>query len=467
MMRGFFPLGWVLLLTGTIFFSCHRPLKNDYITISGKVVNPYGKEVKIYQTYYTPPEYFHAKLDSKGRFSIKIPAEKKDNSFVFEEGVHITMFYAQPGDSIYIFVNSKDFDGSLTYGGDEAAFNNLLSEIILINEEESDKILSIVNSGNYKQSLQRYLREYKTKKFRKTNEYTEHYPRLLDNSYKQRMLNLTTFVTQWLAIEQFNAAYRNDKISYQFEFPFDWGDSIMPLSYDLPIFGTYYFYNRIKKDNSRTHSLNDLHQILDSVKTHVKSKDLADAIMTMTYVRYVALSYPTCDTTICHRMRTLADDYVTGRQYNETIDWIISVYASALPGEKFRLDSLLTIDNQLIVNDFFKSDSLRIIIVPELSSFRLGHYDFIFKNPEWGKKIYFLYNNREEIPVRILSMFYNLSDSLFLKHHLHPYSDTINLSPFNETKNYAFIIRKGKIMKIVSLGSDPQQNLEKNLKEIR
>ncbi len=461
-MRGFYGglIGFIVLM----FISCHQDKSVSYVTVSGQIINPSSNAVLIYNSYFQPPGSYKPQLDSSGYFSVKIPLTSKNNSFVLEEGANITMFYAEPGDSIYIFLNSDDFDGSLSYSGDERHFNNLISELIFINSEEAEQTLSIIFSGNYKSSLLRYLNKYKNRKLQLVSEYLEAHPRLLDNPYKNLMLNLHLYVTQWMVLEEFNTAYPKDSIHYEYDFPFNWHDSLMPMMYDLPFYGLYYFNNLVfegRKEFSQT----QIKRVFDTIYSTVKSKDLADAISTMLFVRYTAIHYPKCNKKDCEVMWNAVKDKIYGVQYKDNIRRVLNLYRMSLPGEPFtELDSLLTLDSRKFQNIIAGKDDMQIYIVPEISLYRLGRYDFILKNPNWASRVYFLYRNKEDIPVKILTSFFDYTDSLLLNHHLYPENPATAYSPVYSSKNFAFIVSKDTIRRIVYLGKNPEKILSKLLK---
>lgn len=77
-------------------------------------------------------------LDENASFLITIPNENS-NLFIFKHGIEHQQVFLEPGDSINVFVNTKDFDESLTYHGKGARKNNFLIRSFLKNEKDELK----------------------------------------------------------------------------------------------------------------------------------------------------------------------------------------------------------------------------------------------------------------------------------------------------------------------------------------
>ena len=76
-------------------------------------------------------------------FHISIP-NKTSNLYIFKHGIEHQQVFLEPGDSVNVFVNTKDFDESLTYHGNGAKKNNFLIRSFLKNEKDELKSYKIV-----------------------------------------------------------------------------------------------------------------------------------------------------------------------------------------------------------------------------------------------------------------------------------------------------------------------------------
>ena len=77
-------------------------------------------------------------LDENASFHISIP-NKTSNLYIFKHGIEHQQVFLEPGDSVSVFVNTKDFDESLTYHGNGAKKNNFLIRSFLKNEKDELK----------------------------------------------------------------------------------------------------------------------------------------------------------------------------------------------------------------------------------------------------------------------------------------------------------------------------------------
>ncbi|RRO25118.1 hypothetical protein [Flavobacteriaceae bacterium 14752] len=80
-------------------------------------------------------------VDNKGHFSYQFNLKKPD-LFTFKHGYEYQMVYIEPKDSIMLRLNTLDFDESLVFGGTSAVENNFLIENYLLNQKNSELILS-------------------------------------------------------------------------------------------------------------------------------------------------------------------------------------------------------------------------------------------------------------------------------------------------------------------------------------
>lgn len=127
----------LLFLLSAIVFSCK---KDDDTTpettfLSGLIVNPELEYVifsKGNQILDTVP------LDSKNFFFYK--TDKIDEGLYIFRHNETQVFFAEPGDSLILHLNTMDFDKSLNYSGRGATKNNVLMTLFLTNVEENKNL---------------------------------------------------------------------------------------------------------------------------------------------------------------------------------------------------------------------------------------------------------------------------------------------------------------------------------------
>ena len=149
----------LLLLTVTTIISCNTSSKKSECGVSwigGKIVNPKLDYVVI---SHNRSIIDTVALDSTDSFIYKI--ENTDPGIYFFSHYEYQAMFLEPGDSVMIYVNTIEFDESLSYTGRGAEKNNLLMEFYLLNEDadvdpgflepiitkmESDKNIGIAQS---------------------------------------------------------------------------------------------------------------------------------------------------------------------------------------------------------------------------------------------------------------------------------------------------------------------------------
>ncbi len=126
-----------LLLAVCLIISCQAPQQEtettpviSTITLSGKVENPKGKEIKIRQG----EKNLSAALDENGTFAIDVSLEKA-GLWSFSHGGERTSIYLQPEKDLSVTLNTNEFDESLKYEGEGATENNYLAARFLLDEK--------------------------------------------------------------------------------------------------------------------------------------------------------------------------------------------------------------------------------------------------------------------------------------------------------------------------------------------
>ncbi len=113
----------------TLFiFSCSKEEKEQYVTIAGKVQNAQSDSVIIMGNTMRKAIALH---DGEFLDTLKI---NESGYFQFFGGKERTQIFLNPGDSLHILVDTKQFDESLQYGGTSAEENNYLAQKYLKEE---------------------------------------------------------------------------------------------------------------------------------------------------------------------------------------------------------------------------------------------------------------------------------------------------------------------------------------------
>ena len=131
----------LLFISLIIFISCKNDNKQTFF--NGKILNKSSE--KIILSVDENPLY-NSLISESGNFSITIDSLESGlyNFFLQPEFQYVIL---EEGDSIYIRLNSLDFDESLVFMGKGSAKNNFLIDVFLKNEEHNDILNSYYNAS--------------------------------------------------------------------------------------------------------------------------------------------------------------------------------------------------------------------------------------------------------------------------------------------------------------------------------
>ena len=134
-----------LFLTASTIISCNNTSHKSECGVSwigGKIVNPRLDYVII---SHNKNLIDTVALDSANSFLYKI--ENTDPGIYFFNHYEYQALFLEPGDSVMIYVNTIEFDESLSYTGRGAEKNNFLMELYLSNEDVDDNMLAYYTIG--------------------------------------------------------------------------------------------------------------------------------------------------------------------------------------------------------------------------------------------------------------------------------------------------------------------------------
>jgi len=131
----------LLFISLLILISCKNDNKQTFF--NGKILNKSSE--KIILSIDENPLYSSV-ISESGNFSITIDSLESGlyNFFLQPEFQYVIL---EEGDSIYIRLNSLDFDESLVFMGKGSAKNNFLIDVFLKNEEHNDILNSYYNAS--------------------------------------------------------------------------------------------------------------------------------------------------------------------------------------------------------------------------------------------------------------------------------------------------------------------------------
>ncbi len=128
----------IILLLSIIIFgnACKQTGANQHTKIRGKIVNPKTGKIFISKDFLLlQSDTLKLIAENEIRGNVNVPKEGLYVLFVFPE---FQTLYLKPGDSLAFHLNVDEFDESLSFSGGLAFENNLLMDIFLENEKESN-----------------------------------------------------------------------------------------------------------------------------------------------------------------------------------------------------------------------------------------------------------------------------------------------------------------------------------------
>lgn len=134
-----------LLFAVATIISCDTTSKKSECGVSwigGKIINPRLDYVII---SHNKNLIDTVALDSTDSFLYKI--ENTDPGVYFFNHYEYQALFLEPGDSVMLYVNTIEFDESLSYTGRGAEKNNFLMELYLSNEDVDDNMLTYYTIG--------------------------------------------------------------------------------------------------------------------------------------------------------------------------------------------------------------------------------------------------------------------------------------------------------------------------------
>lgn len=141
-----------LVIALLLFYGCEDENSSQSASayLGGEIVNPTSKFLVLSKNGKILDSI---KLNDKNRFSYRIDSVET-GVYTFEHRPEVQHFYVTPGDSLLFRVNTLAFDESLHFSGTGEAQNNFITEMYLMDEANSDLLLSF-----YKTPPSKFLKQ--------------------------------------------------------------------------------------------------------------------------------------------------------------------------------------------------------------------------------------------------------------------------------------------------------------------
>ena len=140
-----------------LLISCNQKTTvNNVVIVAGQITNPNKDSVwiRIEPAFGTNYIEYGDKLDDNNSFNIHF---KTDNPIpvTFYDGVETTQMFVEPGDSIYLTLNTEEFDETVKYTGKGADKNNYLAQKYLkfVDRYNIWDLLDSLPAGKYKKTV--------------------------------------------------------------------------------------------------------------------------------------------------------------------------------------------------------------------------------------------------------------------------------------------------------------------------
>jgi len=168
------------------------------ILFSGKITNPIGEEVFLKQHTQEDgerktTEVASAKLEGNGTFFMKFELEQL-SELTFSDGNEQTIVLVEPGDELYLTLNTKMFDETISFTGKGAAKNNAVIDCYMIEEvatniawnygADIDTTVIFKDIENSFDALKSVVKDYMGE-LKSFSEYGENYYKRLEMAEKQ------------------------------------------------------------------------------------------------------------------------------------------------------------------------------------------------------------------------------------------------------------------------------------------
>ncbi|GEM_PF-6724735 len=270
-----FKIG-LIVISVFVVLSCDRATRQSTdVYIKGRVVNPKNN----YIAFSRNP--LRTDVDTISFISKNVVEGTLKNVrealYAFYLDAEMQMFYLKPGDSLLFHINTDEFDESLSFSGDSGFENNLLNEMFLINEKETEYFFKKIDSiqlGDFLKKLDSFLKikqEQISKNTEKIEQTTEKF---------RKILSLKINATQYRLKEEYYARHRKEEYPKGF---FDYRDvfqhSIADINImDLLAAADVYIANKLQSLDCSDEEYEN--KLIESLESNIADQKLRDVFLT-------------------------------------------------------------------------------------------------------------------------------------------------------------------------------------------
>lgn len=216
--------------------------------MGGLIINPTSDYVVLLKQDVVIDTFY---LDEKNKFGGTIEDAEK-GIYVFKHPPENQLMYLQPGDSTLIFLNTLDFDESLTFSGRGAEKSNYLNSMYLLNQQNNKFILAYYKLDPSEFALKtdsiRESRIMKLDKLNKKNRFPDDFYSLATATINYEYYDLR---------ERYAYLIRRYAKEYIEKIPSDFHDYRKDISFNDEQLEDYYVYLNLIDDYLRTRSLEE------------------------------------------------------------------------------------------------------------------------------------------------------------------------------------------------------------------
>ena len=132
------------LLSFVILTVTFMSFSQSKVTFNGTITNPNNENVFVFKTITENGQekkktISTVKLDKNGSFQMTFEVETLSEMF-FNDGNESTTFLIQPGDELFLTLNTKMFDETIEYYGKGAEKNNAIKNMALMTESVTNQV---------------------------------------------------------------------------------------------------------------------------------------------------------------------------------------------------------------------------------------------------------------------------------------------------------------------------------------
>ncbi len=294
------------------------------VIISGKIENPGNDSIWVYYSDKFGDNTIHsAALDSNGKFQLSFDLDKPTEA-TFNDGNENTALFLHPGDSLFMTLNTKEFDESLKYSGKGSCANNYLAQTYLkFKDNEKLNPAGKVQEMNTRESM-----DFIDSLYQARMEFYKEYIKKHDcsDAFKNWQLNSMLFSKAYLYrvhyyTEMRKHNYEPDSVSFPDEFLQAYEDLINytdkgAASSEMYDYLQDYFYHLTRKHDERFVE----GKSKDSVYVLLIKENFPETYGQLQLAKYLLREMNSFRTEMYENHKDMIFDYITDQELTEKIN---------------------------------------------------------------------------------------------------------------------------------------------------